>query len=399
MKYMEKEVCRLIRAALYDLPYEKNEGMGLDEILDELQSQSVALVPSEKLKGILPEGKKRKSYIFFAAQQIAFWNRIMFCQQEITRALWKEGVRVVILKGAAAAMYYPVPEYRSMGDIDLIVRPEDFDRAFEIMEKLEDMYTPEHKDPSRRHEIFEKNGIHIELHRYFFVRKDGETGSYLDERICEGILHASWHRTAKYMFPVLPALENGLVLLQHISQHLETGLGLRQILDWMLYVEKELTDAVWKNSFAQEAEKIGLKKLALVATRMSQIYLGLAERITWCAGTDEALCARLMEYVIDHGNFGRKDIMSSRTVPILYTFKNPASLLKQAQRSGCLNWEILERLPVLKPFAWLYQLCRWAGKGVQRDGVIKGLTDDIKKAASQDKFLDELGVWRRKNER
>ena len=45
---------------------------------------------------------------------------------------------------------------------------------------------------------------------------------------------------------MFPPLENGLVLLGHINQHLEEGLGLRQILDWALYVDKALDDDAWE---------------------------------------------------------------------------------------------------------------------------------------------------------
>ena len=38
-------------------------------------------------------------------------------------------VPYVLMKGSAAGQYYPKPEYRSMGDIDLITKSEDFETA------------------------------------------------------------------------------------------------------------------------------------------------------------------------------------------------------------------------------------------------------------------------------
>ena len=62
---------------------------------------------------------------------------------------------------------------------------------------------------------------------------------------------------------MLPEVENGLVLIAHIGQHLRSGLGLRQIIDWMMYAKANLTDEFWKNEFSEPAKKSGFETLAL----------------------------------------------------------------------------------------------------------------------------------------
>lgn len=52
-----------------------------------------------------------------------------------------------------------------------------------------------------------------------------------------------------YAVRVFPPLENGLILLGHINQHLSSGLSLRQIIDWYYYVQSELDDEFWNNEF------------------------------------------------------------------------------------------------------------------------------------------------------
>ena len=49
-----------------------------------------------------------------------------------------------------------------------------------------------------------------------------------------------------FLIPVLPSLQNGLVLMLHIVKHLKSGLGLRQIIDWMMYVDKQLDNEKWE---------------------------------------------------------------------------------------------------------------------------------------------------------
>lgn len=183
-------------------------------------------------------------------------------------------ISVAVLKGAAVAMNYPHPEYRSMGDIDIIVSKEQYMDAYHTL--INHGYEAE-GDHSlkvfRRHiRLSGPSGIKIELHHHFSSSLTKEYSEALDEIISEGILN---HETVE-----IPPIANGLVLLGHIQQHLSNGLGLRQIIDWMMYVERYLNDEFWNTEFKDVAVRCGLKKLAIVSTLMCQKYLGLDTEIT-----------------------------------------------------------------------------------------------------------------------
>ena len=385
-------VFALLQAALFDSSLKMEDTVAWSEIALELAVQCVLAIPADKIELLELTDAEKKEYIWAVMGNISFWNSIMYEQQEITDLLWKASIPAAVLKGSAAAIYYPVPDYRCMGDIDLIVLPETFDKACALLEQAGYIHDDSLND---RHESFQKNGIHIELHRYFAFLNDKEEADYLDNLIYEGIHRTERKKLGEYSFLMLPRLENGLVLLSHISQHLEGGLGLRQIIDWMLYVNSELDDQFWQDSFCSAAENIGLKKLALVTTRMCQIYLGLTEEITWCRQAEEALCEELMLFIMNHGNFGRKDEGSSKTIFVLYYMRNPFKFLKVLQRIGCKTWELLRKYPWLKPFAWVYQIYRWGSHGLQRSDAIRETMNDIGKAQREDKFLEKLEVTRR----
>lgn len=385
-------VFALLQAALFDSSLKMEDTVAWSEIALELAVQCVLAIPADKIELLELTDAEKKEYIWAVMGNISFWNSIMYEQQEITDLLWKASIPAAVLKGSAAAIYYPVPDYRCMGDIDLIVLPETFDKACALLEQAGYIHDNSLND---RHESFQKNGIHIELHRYFAFLNDKEEADYLDNLIYEGIHRTERKKLGEYSFLMLPRLENGLVLLSHISQHLEGGLGLRQIIDWMLYVNSELDDQFWQDSFCSAAENIGLKKLALVTTRMCQIYLGLTEEITWCRQAEEALCEELMLFIMNHGNFGRKDEGSSKTISVLYYMRNPFKFLKVLQRIGCKTWELLRKYPWLKPFAWVYQIYRWGSHGLQRSDAIRETMNDIGKAKREDKFLEKLEVTRR----
>lgn len=175
-----------------------------------------------------------------------------------------------------------------------------------------------------------------------------------------------------YKVPVLPKLENGLVLLAHINEHISEGLGLRQIIDWQCFVEREMDDTLWQK-FSVAAERIGMKKLPVATSMMCRKYLGLKDA-GWYAMNDDTLCDELLEYLIAHGNFGRKNNAQTKSVNALRLIKAPFFGLMKIQEIGLRQWKLVQKHTWLKPFAWAYKLCHWVKHGVQQ-GVT--LTDVI----------------------
>lgn len=395
MNSSDKFLFSLIGNALFDAELDPNAEYSWQEVFAELTSQAAAAIPADKVGQLRLTGEEREQYSVYVISQVMNWNRVMYTQQMITDALKEASVPAAVLKGAAAGIYYPRPEYRCMGDIDLIVLPEDFPRAVEVLKKAG---CRQQNSKNERHEIFIIYGVHIELHHYFSSLQDSPVfAKYLDERIYNGLSHVQYGEIEGIRFPMLPEVENGLVLLQHISQHLETGLGLRQIMDWMLYVNTVLDDGLWEREFEKAAERSGLKTLAVVTTRMCRMFLGLPGTYTWCEDADPFLCRDLMTYVMNHGNFGRKDTAGSTTKFLLNSFRNPIAFLRMAQRCGCATWEILDQYSFLRPFAWVHQIIRWMRRGSRRKSFLPSLFRDIRKAGAEDRFLDKLGVRRGKN--
>ena len=176
---------------------------------------------------------------------------------------------------------------------------------------------------------------------------------------------------------------------------MENGLGLRQILDWMLYVDKVLDDTLWHAEFAPLLRELGLETLALTVTRMCQMYLGLRTDITWCANADEMLCQYLMEYILNQGNFGRKlQRGENRAVAVIGATRNLRSLFRILQYEGCKHWKAVSRFPILKPFAWMYQLFRYILRGLRTKNPFVFLRSATERSKTQEAFLDTLGVRR-----
>lgn len=136
---------------------------------------------------------------------------------------------------------------------------------------------------------------------------------------------------------MLPPLENGLVLLAHVNQHLGSGLGLRQILDWQMFVDAHLTDELWERSFQHAAQQIGMEKLAVTTTWLCRTYLGLQTPATWFSEADAQLASDLLLYIMQRGNMGRKmERGAQATRTVLHNLRSPAPWFAIFTRAGAL---------------------------------------------------------------
>ena len=369
----KQKLLRLIRTSIWEKGI---IDVDEDEYIESKQHAIVAL-PANILITLKMSDDLRENWQKDVLSQLSFYAKYRYAQNRLPIS-----VPYVILKGTSAAQYYPHPEYRTMGDIDIMTRREDFDSAYRDLE--ENGYKVTKK--LEREVAFTKNGIVIELHYYFASLNDPIASKYLDDLIIENINTSH----------VLPDLINGLVLLEHISQHLEHGLGLRQIIDWMMFVDKCLPDDKW-TEFRPMAEMIGLKQLAIVTTKMCVLYLGLPER-RWCAGVDEILCKDLMELILSSGDFGKKWTSDEAVAKTVFTYiKGPISTIKWLQERGLVNWKVAHVLPVLRPFAWIYQGIRYVIRGIRQEGSISKLREEYEESVKRTELFRALGVKQKAN--
>ena len=362
------KICDLIRLSLWNTGSVEVSR----EMFEEMKEHAVCALAAPVLPDLSMPEELRKEWMKLIFQQVMHYSHYHYIQSGLSLT-----VPYVVLKGTAAAQYYPCPEYRAMGDIDIMTRREDFEQAYQ--ELLKDGYR---EVETRYREIgLVKDGLMVELHRSFASLNDIEAARYLDNLIIENI-NASH---------VLPDPVNGLVLLGHISQHLQNGLGLRQIIDWMMFVDKCLPDENWPE-FQTMAQKIGLERLAVVVTRMCELYLGLPTR-NWCSDAKEALCSQLMEYVLDSGDFGNKWTSDGDISENIFAYAStPKVAFRLLQKRGLANWRAAQKYRVLRPFAWIFQAFRYIVRGLDRENAMSKLKSEYKSGRQRKGMFDALGV-------
>ena len=347
----QNALLELLKAALFGKTPAFPERTDWEEVCREAGIQAVAPLCAP----FAPEEAKAL-FAPLALQNQAHFMRILYEQRRLVDLFRENGISLVILKGTAAAAYYPAPARRTAGDIDCLVKPEEYDRAKKLLSDNGCSFIGEYY----RHAEYETGTVLLELHRQY---------SFSDADV-EGLLEGALDRAVTMevngqAFPAFPPPENGLILLDHMRHHfVSSGLGLRHLADWALFVAREMTPAFWEGSFKPLAEKAGLVTFAQVLTRAAVAYLGLPDEYPWCRDADEGLVRDVMERFFAEGNFGAKTDEESRNTQEAAMALRKKGFFRGLQSAGRKNWKASQKYAALRPFAWLYQLFRYLGKAL-----------------------------------
>ena len=377
----ERVLLELLKASLFG---------GAPELPAEVDWPAVrAEAGNQTVLGIAAQAVPRENYALWKRDERAVVSNSAqkaYAEQALLALFSENGIPLAILKGSAAAVYYPKPSRRWMGDIDFLVPQDRFEEACALMRK--NGYVPRdgEKTNASRELAFYKNGIEFELH-YRFSDPDLD----IEPCLVDGLAHVEFAEIDGNRFPMLPKLANGMVLLAHMRHHLQLGMGLRQAIDWMMYVDRVLDDAFWQTQFCKAARDSGMETLAVTATRMCQNYLGLRKDLAWCRDADDALCDALLGSLLSSGNFGGKHGVGNRVERVATAIRREG-FFRYLRQAGESNWEAYHRHPWLKPLCPVYQVFRYAK---QRIGTGRGnaqLRGDLDRSRARFELLRRLEI-------
>ena len=149
--------------------------------------------------------------------------------------------------------------------------------------------------------------------------------------------------------------------MAHVRQHLlESGLGLRQIIDWM-----QCLKCLTEEETAQlqvYAKETGLYTLARTINQICNHHL--ATSFDWGETVDAETEEMLVEHLFERGNFGKK-FGVNRPVEAVSLSIRQLGLFPYLQSMGMQHWKAAQKHVVLRPFAWIHTVGRYAKKGTR----------------------------------
>lgn len=391
MKYTitreEQVMLELLGAASFGYAFDPDGDADWSRVYRELYEHRVASVPCDYIADLPLDDKLRSVWRRHCVAQQFFFDKLTAAENEICDAFEKQGIPYVILKGMTAAMNYPVPSHRSMGDIDILIHECDDDRATEVLLGLS--YEGD-KLPAGKHKRFCRGDIDVELHYHVTKLKNARWDKLFDEHMLAEIDHGVKKTAGSAAFYMFPVMETGIVILQHLYGHLTgEGAGLRQVMDWMMYVHASgISDWTEFNDFAG---RVGVYEFQKIVTRMCERYLGLPHRddLDWCLSADDETCGELMGFILSMGNFGNKEKRQGINRKVLF-YKDIPTTFKRIQKGGICRWKAARNHAVLRPFAWMYQLGRVGMLFIRHGYSVDELRRDIRDADDTGRLFAKL---------
>ena len=326
-----------------------------------------------------------------------FQNERLLCSQDVViRSFERAYINVAVLKGSSAARYYPQPELRALGDIDLLINQSDIPAAREML--LHEGY----KEDNHEHDFhisFSKKGVTLELHEQVTVFPDTPGGQAAQE-LAKGFLdRLDIGSMCGYDFPVLSRTDQAMSLLLHMVRHMfEGGIGLRQLCDWMVFVSTE--GSHFADDVCPALKQCGLLTFAEVSTKACEQFLGLDHACCyWCNSVDEHTCKLFMDSVFRGGNMGsantdamgslftdEKSMGDKNTSPII-------SFIRKINRRIYISFPFVERFKLLLPVFWVYLPIRYFVRSVLGLRPKKSLRKVVGTAKKQRDLFEELHLF------
>lgn len=245
---------------------------------------------------------------------------------ELFERLRKNGIYALLVKGQGVAQSYEKPLWRTSGDVDLLLSDENYKKAKELFVPLGEV--TESEDVSKKHLALKINGFDVELHGKMSFGISCRADDVVDEVLEESLLNG---RVSKWSVDetdvLLPTPDNHiLIVFTHFLRHFFIeGVGLRQICDWcrLLYTYR---DSLNYELLESRIRKMGLMSEWKAFYNLASRYLGMPDfgsGLMVLGRTKRQSRAhdsrydkkadRIMEYILEVGNFGHNKDLSYRS--------------------------------------------------------------------------------------
>lgn len=337
----------------------------------------------------LPKNLQQK--VECVARQTALQQyRLLFLSKYLNGFFQKANIPAVILKGVTVGAYYPVPELRKSGDVDvLLLNPNDIEAAKRHLEKAG--YLVKEEQLALHHICFSTpEGIDIELHTMLAEPFDNEkTNVCLQEILKEAGLASEIKNVMGVELPVLPGAYYAFELLLHMLQHfLRSGFGLKLLCDWVLFWQVKLSKEE-QEKYLELVERTGVRGFSDVVTLVCVEFLGLAkELVQWMDIPEDYPVEEFMREALDAEEFGKSS--SDRMVVMRGT--SLVDYIREFHHQMRLNFPKAGKCFLIWPGLWGMTLWRF----VRNNRRLRGISTKsvLCEAARRSRMMRKIKLFR-----
>lgn len=293
----------------------------------------------------------------------------MFEIEKLFNAFDEEKIDYMPLKGALLKKMYPKPEMRTMGDADILIKTEQYEKIKQVVEALgyEEITESDHEF------IWNKTGLHLELHKRLIPSYNKDYYSYFGDgwnlaKLCDKTRYS------------MTAEDQMIYIFTHFAKHYrDAGIGIKHLVDIWVYrfANKNLDE----NYIIAE-----LKKLQL-----DVFYKNILDTVdVWFNdGVSSEITDLITEVIFDSGVYGTHE---AHVLSAALKEKHNEGTAKKARsktilnrvflpyKSMCSRYPILLKMPILLPLMWVV---RWIEAVLFRRKNIGSNLEDLSIATAQ----------------
>lgn len=329
-------------------------------------------------------------------QEIALYTKRAELLKLLLEELDKNGIDCILFKGFVVREYYSVPELRTFGDIDFVIRKEDREKSDQLMKRLG--YEP--RDTWEPAYSYLKGTEYYEIHTSVMEIDVSDKADYpaYFSHIWEHV-QPSAAMGKPHILEFTPEF-HFLYLLTHIAKHISSsGAGIRMYLDIAFFL-KHFGDRLDWQWIAEELKTLRFEDFSNVVLTAVEQWFGVKSPLPLTPISAQVL-EDFLEFTMEGGIYGRagrdKSIVFlkqqgrneedvSRLKTLLYHAFPPANAIQN-------RYPYLQKHRILLPVAWVHRLAgsrkEW---GRFADNTKNILTADEEAVLKLKRIYKEIGL-------
>lgn len=330
--------------------------------------------------------KKQTKQMMFQYYQIEHFTEL------IVSLLEKEQIPYYLLKGITLAAYYPVPEYRKLGDVDLYIPdPNALKRAKKVLESSGFILDPELSDHHTTYlYTFPKTGrtYILELHfRIVGLYQYDRANQIIDQVFFNPQLTKELQTIGDSTYHVLPPTEYTFYMIHHMLKHyLYSGFGIRLLCDFTLYLaaRKDEIDFSKLRNWCKESKILHFYEIIITTLHL---YLGLEESIEPDIHYSKEACETFILRILEE-----RDMGSSNSTTLVgsgsYAKVNLWTYIREGHLQMKVRFPRLQKCIILWPVLWIITLiCFLYNTHHHRHTTLKATLTDFKKSNADSQLI------------
>lgn len=371
-------------------PEDNYSEINIDIVIAEAQKHAVLSLLYDELESEILTDIQRKQVDKYCRQIVLQNYRLLFLTKYLVGVLQENRVSALVLKGVSTASWYPIPELRKSGDVDLLIsKSEQVNKVTNILEEAG--FTKKSEQHANYHmEFLSPDGIAIEIHTDFteqFANK--QLNISMQNQVEKGLELKVMGETMGMELPMLNKAFHAYELLLHMLHHFTTsGFGLKLLCDWVVCWNQEWLEAE-KQEFHQLTIESKTEKFAEAVTETCSVYLGLThEKFAWNYENQKIPYEALMREILDAEEFGE----SNKNRMVMMEGTGCLAYVREFHHQMHINFPKAGRVILLWPLLWCITLVRFLRNNKKvRNTSAKEI---LKEAKRRSALMEQLKVMR-----